>query len=72
MFFARKMHSTSEFAMTVLSMYVCVFLCLCVCVCVFNCVSWYTCVLDRGQLRQLGKLDGQGWEARIEVAPASP
>ena len=47
-FFARKMHSTTEFATTVLSMCVCVCVCVCVsvsvCVCVPLCVCLCLCV----------------------------
>ena len=47
-FFARKMHSTTEFATTVLSMCVCVCVCVCVsvsvCVCPSVCVSVFVCV----------------------------
>ena len=52
---ARKMHSTTKFAMTVLSkcvcvcMYMCRYTCMCICVCVYVCVCAdvyvYVCVM---------------------------
>ena len=45
-FFARPTHFTSEFAMTVLSKCVCLFVCLFVCVCVgYDCHSAVHCTV---------------------------
>ena len=63
-FFARKMHSTTEFATTVLSMCVCVCVCVCVCLCVCLCVcvSMCMCVLQvSSKMVRQTKLNTECW-----------